>query len=259
MLRGVWTVWGIFLLTGQSCRGEDEKRCYRGAEASTRLGDWISLSLQTCRQAGDCLMEQFQDIELSRLEGGDGRSWYITSSSGWSLKHPRFPRAPAYQGAFYYEEPAGEVGGVRRGLYVYPDWSSCVSGRWRDHLLEEGGYCTITQLCLTNHSLPSLTTEPSTTTRLTYSPPSYSTTGLPPTIMDPFENKTVEVRPSHIPGSNEGLFTTRAVARGQLVSFYSGFLVKCDYIMPPLHRRQPTSHREIMKIKMSVMLRLSLR
>ena len=130
-----------------------------------------------------------------------------------------------------------------------------VSGRWRDHLLEDGGYCSITQFCLTNTSLPRLTTAPSTRTRLTYSPPSYSTTGLPPTIMDPFENNTVEVRPSHIPGSNQGLFTTRPVGRGELVSFYSGFLVHCDYILSPLHRRWEAGEgdtKEIMNIKMSV-------
>ena len=126
-----------------------------------------------------------------------------------------------------------------------------MSGTWRDHTLEEGGYCRITQLCLNNNtSLPSLSTEPSHSLRLTYSPPSYSTTGLPPTIMDPFENKTVEVRPSHIPGSNEGLFTTRPVSRGSLVSFVSGFITNCHYIWSPLNRRKPQDTKEIMKIKM---------
>ena len=91
--------------------------------------------------------------------------------------------------------------------------------------------------------------------RLTYSPPSYHNTGATPTLMDPFENNTVEVRKSQIPGASEGLFTTRPVSRGELVSFYSGLLTKCDYIIPHLHRRKPTSHREMMKIKMSVIFR----
>ena len=121
----------ILLLTLHTSRGEDEKKCYGGTEASTQLQDWISRSLQNCRLAGgdNCQREPFQDIELTILEGGDGRSWFITSSSGWSLKHRRFPRAPAYQGAFYYDELPGE-NGVRRGVYLYPDWSSCVSGRF---------------------------------------------------------------------------------------------------------------------------------
>ena len=143
---------------------------------------------------------------------------------------------------------------MRRGVYLYPDWSSCVSGTWRDHILEEGGYCRITQFCLNNiTSLASINTEPSHEMRLTYSPPSYSSTGLPPTVMDPFENNTVEVRQSHIPGSKEGLFTTRAVARGELVSFYSGFLTHCKYIVSPLHRRRPEL-REILKTKMWVLV-----
>ena len=225
-----------------------------------KLSDWISGSLAACRLAdGGCEFEQFQDIELTRLECGEGRSWYITSSPGWSLTNKRFPRAEAYQGAFYYEELGGETG-VRRGVYLYPDWASCVSGTWRGHTLEEGGYCSLTQLCLHNSSLASLSTEPSHNLSLTYSPPSYSSTGLPPTIMDPFENNTVEVRPSHIPGSNEGLFTTRPVARGELVSFYSGFVTKCDNILSPLHRRKFNT-KDLMTIKMLVLfliIRLSL-
>ena len=251
----------VLLVTLQLSRGEEEEEeeesnCYRGSQASTQLKDWITRSLQDCRLAdgGNCQLEQFQDIQLARLDGGDGRSWYLTTSPGWSLKHRQFPRAPAFQGAFYYDEPAGERGG-RRGVYLYPDWTSCVAGWWRDHLLEEGGYCSITQFCLSNTGLPRLTTARSTNTSLTYSPPSYSNTGLPPTIMDPFENNTVEVRKSQIPGASEGLFTTRPVSRGELVSFYSGLLTKCDYIIPHLHRRKPTSHREMMKIKMSVIFR----
>ena len=255
MSLGARSVWSVLVVIIQITAGEEEEKCYRGPEASIQLAGWIYRALGTCRLAEgeNCEVEQFHDIELTRLEAGDGRSWYITSSSGWSLTNKLFPRAEAYQGAFYYEELPGE-NGVRRGVYLYPDWSSCVSGTWRDHILEEGGYCRITQLCLTSNttSLPSLSTEPSHNLSLTYSPPSYSNTGLPPTIMDPFENKTVEVRPSHIPGSNEGLFTTRPVARGSLVSFYSGFITNCDYIWSPLHRRKPEDTKEIMKIKMFV-------
>ena len=259
MLRCVCSVSWIFLLAVQISRGdEDERKCYRGPEVSTKLSDWISLSLHSCRQAGEkCPVEKFHDIDLTRLEAGDGRTWYLSSSSGWSLSNPVFPRAEAYQGAFYYEEAAGETG-VRRGVYLYPDWASCVSGTWRGHVLEEGGYCSLTQLCLHTTGLPSLTTEASHNLSLTYSPPSYSSTGLPPTIMDPFENNTVKVRPSHIPGSNEGLFTTRPVARGELVSFYSGFITKCDNILSPLHRRKPVNTKDLMKIKMLVKRALSL-
>ena len=127
-------VWSVLLLTLQISAGE-EQNCYRGPQASIQLADWISRAMRTCRltEAEHCQVEQFQDIELTRLgggdagDGGDAGSWYITS--GWSLTNPQFPRVAAYQGAFYYDELPGE-NGVRRGVYLYPDWSSCVSGKY---------------------------------------------------------------------------------------------------------------------------------
>ena len=123
-----WSIWSVLLLTLQISVGEEEQKCYQGPEASVRLGDWISQSLHTClmAEAENCHVEQFQDIELTRLGAGDGGSWYITS--GWSLTNPQFPRVAAYQGAFYYEELPRDNGG-RRGVYLYPDWSSCVLGK----------------------------------------------------------------------------------------------------------------------------------
>ena len=42
----------------------------------------------------------------------------------------------------YYREPitAEEIyeGEHREGLYIYPDWSSCVEGLWEHHMLVEG-------------------------------------------------------------------------------------------------------------------------
>ena len=68
---------------------------------------------------------------------------------------------------------------------------------------------------------------------LTYDSPSYHEFGTDPTLMDPFENNTVVVRKSDIEG--EGLFTIRPVAKGELVSFYSGYIVHKDFILSPLN------------------------
>ena len=42
----------------------------------------------------------------------------------------------------YYREPisAEEIyeGDHKEGLYIYPDWSSCVEGVWEHHMLIEG-------------------------------------------------------------------------------------------------------------------------
>ena len=70
---------------------------------------------------------------------------------------------------------------------------------------------------------------------LTYDSPSYHDFGTDtdPSLMDPFENNTVTVRKSDIEG--EGLFTTRPMAKGELVSFYSGYIVHKDFILSPLN------------------------
>ena len=75
--------------------------------------------------------------------------------SGWG-QHPAHP--PAWQGAFFYEQEPDRGQEVRtvttantntscvqvNGTYVYPDWSSCVAGTWRDHVLVQGRYCRVT-------------------------------------------------------------------------------------------------------------------
>ena len=125
--------------------------------------------------------------------------------SGWG-QHPAHP--PAWQGAFFYEQEPGRGQEVRgtdwhyctgtvntscvqvNGTYVYPDWSSCVAGTWRDHVLVQGHYCRVTTVCEgAVHTRP---TRPAP--RLTYSPPSYHNTGATPTLMDPFENNTVRCK-----------------------------------------------------------------
>jgi len=82
---------------------------------------------------------------------------------------------------------------------------------------------------------------------LAYNPPTYHSFGLPATQMDPFENNTVVVKNSEIEG--EGLFATRDVAKGDLLSFYSGFFVHKDFIFNPLNR---TLHLMTLQEKMWV-------
>ena len=53
--------------------------------------------------------------------------------------------------------------------------------------------------------------------------------------MDPFELNSVEVRGSKTEG--EGLFTKRPIMKGELVCFYSGFLLHSDAIINPLNRK----------------------
>ena len=228
------SVWLVLLITIQFSGGETE-RCYKGGEAGRRVRDWISSSMESCRTGGDCEVSQYHDILLNRRG-----SWYVTSGWNVTLASAR-PRVEAYQGAFYYWTGGGggEGGGEGdgEGVYIYPDWTHCVQGRWRRHLLEEGQYCTLTEVCLSDRNTLTVSTRVTHDTKLTYSPPSYSSFGLPPTLMDPFENNSVIVRQSHIQGADEGLFTTRDIGKGEVISFMSGFINNCDYLVMPLDRR----------------------
>ena len=50
--------------------------------------------------------------------------------------------APGWQGAMVYTQPITqaevEAGAVVEGVYIYPDWSSCVRGEWSGHMLVQG-------------------------------------------------------------------------------------------------------------------------
>ena len=123
------------------------------------------------------------------------------------------------------------------GVYVYPDWSSCVTGSWLNHNLEQGQYCTVTRVCVSEDGALSLDTEINTAVMshvLTYSPPAYHHFGVNPLQMDPFENNTVEVRSSVIEG--EGLFSKRLIKKGELVSFYSGLFIHKNSIISPINK-----------------------
>ena len=242
------------------------KNCYRGGEASRKLKDWISSSMESCRAGGACEVSQHRDILLTRLG-----PWYITS--GWTVSSEiRKPRVEAYQGVFYYRasgDAGGDAGGggdgdgdgdggSGEGIYIYPDWVSCVQGRWRSHVLEEGQYCTLTEVCLSDSNTLTVSTRVTLNTKLTYSPPSLTSFGVPPTLMDPFENTSVVVRASHIKGSHEGLFTIRDIHKGELISFYSGFLNNCDNLETSLRMMKMTmkmTKAEIIERQMWVVFR----
>ena len=46
-----------------------------------------------------------------------------------------------------------------------------------------------------------------------------------PTVRDPYESRTVEVRESRVPGAGEGLFAVRDVGVGESVAYFAGVRV----------------------------------
>ena len=130
-----------------------------------------------------------------------------------------------------------------QGLYIYPDWSSCVEGVWERHTLIQGQDCQIPFRCLIFFSLGFYCKIEETdyvdgeikitkTSRfrealISYSPPNFYSFGVSPNLTDPFEKSTVYVGPSSVQGAGQGLFLRRRVRAGHLVSFFSGLVLNC--------------------------------
>ena len=188
--------------------------------------DWIKLTLSSCENKDvACDLVNFYEAQLFRINSsseGTTSAWFIVSDG--------------VQGAFYYES-YNEGNEDVEGVYVYPDWFSCVSGTWRRHVLIKGRYCNISSAVVLNNTLRIGTSMITDSPVISYSPPSYADFGAAENVMDPFENKTVEVRESLIEGAGQGLFTTRTIKEGWFVCFYGGLLLHKDFVISPTERR----------------------
>merc|ERR1711915_1156200 len=58
----------------------------------------------------------------------------------------KFPKINTWMGALYYKnsQNLSEPGTINEGVYVYPDWRSCVWGTWKHHVLQVGVFCNVT-------------------------------------------------------------------------------------------------------------------
>ena len=129
-----------------------------------------------------------------------------------------------------------------QGLYIYPDWSSCVDGLWERHTLIQGqgfqipqrfnvfflGYhCKIEKIDYVDGEVKITKTSRFRDALISYSPPNFYSFGVSPNLTDPFEKSTVYVGPSSVQGAGQGLFMRRQVRAGHLVSFFSGLVLNC--------------------------------
>ena len=146
------------------------------------------------------------------------------------------------EGAFYFDQIEVKTNTSTEGVYIYPDWNSCVIGTWTDFILNRGHYCQIIETCYNDEGevLNIKTKVKENSPTLTYSPPSYNSFGSPPTQRDPYEDNTVEVKPSTIRNNGtsvgDGLFVKRNVKKGEVIAFYSGYCVKSNTIITPFER-----------------------
>ena len=112
--------------------------------------------------------------------------------------------------------------------YLYPDFVTCIRGRFHDSVLVVGKECSVV-----SNSHPS----PSEILKLDFSEPrprcpffrhwpsTASDVTCPPLQEDPYEKRRVEVRCSGIGGAGDGLFATKDLAAGETAAFYNGIRV----------------------------------
>ena len=113
-----------------------------------------------------CQSAQFYDTTVSRVSP----RWFLFGTDPvWSqVSLPSLDMSAVWpliiitlQGALFYERPVTwtevERGDVLEGVYIYPDWASCVRGAWAKHTLVQGSEvaarvstklcCVVLQVC----------------------------------------------------------------------------------------------------------------
>ena len=191
------------------------------------------------------LMSILGNFDFFILQGNSTKSpsFYIITGWPWEGQAVNKTKDVFPEGAFYFNQVVETKTNTSiEGVYIYPDWSSCVTGTWTDFILNKGQYCEIIESCNNDDgevvAIKTKLKENSPT--LAYSPPSYNSFGPPPTQRDPYEGNTVEVKPSSIRNNGtsigDGLFTKRNIKNGEVIAFYSGYCVKTNTIITPFER-----------------------
>jgi len=196
---------------------EVQEECMEGEDASWAVKKWILTEMDTVQK----YEIKYYETIMSLIKDDDGPSWYIVSD-GW-------------QGTFYYE--TGVPGRERVGAYLYPDYSTAIVGVWRDHLLVSGRTSQLVEACRSGTAW-TLKFGELEGPILTYSPPSHYSYGVHPLQRDPYEERTVEVQVSLLPGATDGLFTKRHTETGDILAFYGGYMISCNSSLRALDRQE---------------------
>ena len=121
--------------------------CFSFGDSSEKISDFVRKGIQNCKEnSSSCHNNQFFDTDITQISP----SWFVFATgllrefkdgSEDTCRDPESP-VPGWQGAMYYRKPisAEKIYELehREGLYIYPDWSSCVEGVWENHILVEG-------------------------------------------------------------------------------------------------------------------------
>ena len=118
--------------------------CLSFGDPSKNISDFVRKGIQNCTEnsSSSCHNNQFFDTDVTQISP----SWFVFAAGLlWELESesedPEAP-VPGWQGAMHYRKPisADRIYELehREGLYIYPDWSSCVEGVWENHILVQG-------------------------------------------------------------------------------------------------------------------------
>ena len=174
------------------------KLCFQKEKASRKVKSWVKHVLEEETQN---YYMAFYDISLlSVVENSDSVRWVIVSDG--------------LQGAFYFENTEEENLQERPGAYLYPDYSTAIVGVWKDLLLVHGRTTQLVEACMSGNSWTLQFGELEGPV-MAYSPPSHYSYGVHPLQRDPYEQRTIEVQDSLMPGANHGVFTKRNVETGK--------------------------------------------
>lgn len=110
--------------------------------------------------------------------------------------------------------------------FVYPDYQAAYVGHFDDFVMQAARKSKVIGEKCSERGIKELKFAEPWGPELHYSPPTNETFTKGPQTSDPFEDITVELAPSKIPGSGQGVFARRDIAAGQLACPYSGLFYR---------------------------------
>ena len=107
--------------------------------------------------------------------------------------------------------------------FLYPDLTTAIVGRFQEGVLVSGLPAQVCGMRLVEDiAVPEFIITGEKEEAVSFCRSSEESVGLQPLVRDPYESRTVEVRPSQVGGGGEGLFLRRNVTKGEIVAFYNG-------------------------------------
>ena len=131
-------------------------------------------------------------------------------------------------GNSFYLGQVDKVGKLEgEGVYLYPCLYKAIVGQYKGGRLVRGEYRTLHQ-AVVEEGFIQLSFQAGGRGEVTYDPSTFMRISRNPLLTDEYEDETVFVRESSVPGAGEGLFARRKILGGELVSLFSGSKITKD-------------------------------